>query len=367
MSIFGNKKAKAFGLDISDTSIKVMQLEEERGHLKPAAFADVKLSDKVIVNHMIASEDRLADNIARAVSNAKHIGTEYVICSIPEAKSFVRTLELPKMPESELDGAIPFELEQDIPIPVDQVYLDWQIIKDLPASAGGPEKLRLMVTAAPKDYVDALIQSLRQAHLVPRAMELESQATARALIGSEDMKRNVLIVDIATMQTSFIIVDSGVIQYTSSIPIAGNVFTESIARNLGLTSVLAENLKRSAGLVVDVKEGNIRQAILPLLDNIVDEMKNVIKFFEEHELEHKTIDKILLCGGSSRMGGIVDYISGRMNLGAGVRSIPVNLGNPFVNIGSLTLKESITLSPLDALGFTTVVGLALRGALYEAD
>lgn len=361
MSIFGNKKVKAFGLDISDTSIKVMQLQEDRTHLAPDAFADVKLSDKVITNHMIASEDRLADNIVRAVSAAKRISTEYVICSIPEAKSFVRTLELPKMPESELDGAIPFELEQDIPIPVDQVYLDWQIIKEL------PEKLRLMVTAAPKDYIDALIQSLHLAHLVPRAMELESQATARALIGPEDLKRNVLIVDIATMQTSFIIVDSGIIQYTSSIPIAGNVFTESIARNLGLASGMAENLKRTAGLVVDVKEGNIRQAILPVLDNIVDEMKNVIKFFEEHEPEHKTIDKILLCGGSARLAGIVDYISGRMNLGAGARSIPVNLGNPFVNIGSLTLKESITLSPLDALGFTTVVGLALRGALYEED
>src|SRR4051812_26307707 len=99
MSIFGNKKVKAFGLDISDTSIKVMQLEEEHGHLSPTAFADVQLSDKVISNHMIASEDRLADNITRAVSSARKIATEYVICSIPEAKSFVRTLELPKMPE----------------------------------------------------------------------------------------------------------------------------------------------------------------------------------------------------------------------------------------------------------------------------
>jgi type IV pilus assembly protein PilM len=361
VALFGNKKIKAFGLDISDVSIKVMQLEALRGRFKPVAYADVALSDKVINNHMIISEERLADNILRALATAKKISTQYVVCSIPEAKSFVRTLEMPKMPDAELENAIPFELEQDIPIPVDQVYLDWQVIGQI------EDKLKLMITAAPKEYVDALSHSLRLAKLVPVAMELESQATARALVGTEDLARNLLIVDLATRETSFIIIDSGVIQYTSSIPIAGSVFTESIARNLGVPAGVAEDLKRSAGLMTDVREGNIRQAVLPVLDNVVDEIKNVIKFFEEHDPMHKTINEILLCGGSARMSGIVDYISGRINDGSGRTAIPVGLGNPWVNVAGHSMTEEAPMSLLDALGFTTVVGLALRGVQYEAD
>lgn len=359
MDILGNKKVKAFGMDVSDSSIKIMELGSSGGRLMPVAFADVPLSDKVINNHMIISQERLADNINRAVAKAQKIDTKYVVCSIPEAKSFVRTLQIPKMNEEEIDNAIPYELEQDIPVPIDQVYLDWQIIRTL------PDKLELLVTAAPREYIDMLVESVRSAKLIPLAMELESQATARAVIDNKG--GNCLIVDMATKQTSFVIVDSGVIQYTSSIPIAGDAFTESIARNLNLSVSAAESLKRKSGLVEEAKEGDIRHAILPILDNVVDEIKNVIRFFEDHDQTKQTIETILLCGGTSKLSGMTDYISARINLGSSRSPIRVNSADPWVNITGKSSKESLPMSPTDALGYATVIGLALRGANYEAD
>ncbi len=360
MPFFGTpQKIKSFGLDISDTSIKVLDLTKQGGQYSPTAFANIPLFDRVINNHMIVSEKKLADNILQAITVARKINTPYVICSIPEAKSFVRNVSLPRMSEDEIDGAIPFELEQDIPVPVDQVYLDWQIIKQ------DSSKFDLLVTAAPKEYVDSLVGSLKLAKLIPVALEIESQATARALIGPDNLQKKVLIVDLATKQTSFIIVDNGIIQYTSSIPTAGNAMTESIARNLGLKYEEAERLKQSGGAAAPDLLESMRKSVLPVLDSILEEIKNIFRFYSEYNPDHKSIETILLCGGTAKLAGMADYFSGRLNAGSTGMFINVSLGDPWANIMSLKTEQSLPFTPTEALGFTTVVGLAIRGVKYE--
>ena len=350
--VFSNPKLKAFGLDISDVSIKVAQLEKIKNAVTVHAIADAPLADNVIANHLIINEDRLADNIKKAVASAKNINTSYVVASIPESKSFVRVLKIPKMSESEISGALPFELEQNIPVPINLVYMDWQILRET------QDNLEVLVTATPKDYTDTFVSSLKKAGLRPVALEIESQAMARSLVGQSEKDTAVLIVDISSLQTSFVVVEKGSVEYTSSIPLAGSAFTESIARNLGLPSTEAEKAKKEQGLIADIKRGNIRQAILPLLDNIVDEIKNVAKFHEEHSETKVNISKIILCGGSAKLPGIADYISARLNLGASHNIGEVVLGNPWVNATGLVKPP---FDPIESLSFATALGLALRG------
>ncbi len=361
MAILGNKKIKAFGLDISDSSIKVAELNLHKGHISSAVFADVPLMDKTISNHLIVSEERLAGNIMKALNIAKNIKTKFVICSVPEAKSFVRVIHIPKMAPEEIETAIPYELEQDIPIPIDQVYLDWVILREL------PDGLELLVTASSKDYIDSLIGALKSIKLRPVALEIGSQATARALIGKDDDKKSVLIVDIGAQQTSFIIVDQGVPLYTSSIPVAGNSFTESISRNLGITWAEAEKIKISRGLTSQSEgEEDIKQSVLPILDNIIDEIKNVIRFFEDHSDSHHLIDTIMLCGGSSRVPGVIDYISTRINLGSSKTTLRIVEGNPWSKM-IISANQHMPIEREQALGYSTAIGLALRGHDYETD
>ncbi|OGE88906.1 MAG: hypothetical protein A3J07_04415 [Candidatus Doudnabacteria bacterium RIFCSPLOWO2_02_FULL_49_13] len=353
MGIFGNKKIKAFGLDISDSSIKVMQLAQTATGLVPSAFANVPLADKVIKNSMIVNEQKLADNIKVVLASAGKIETNRVVCSIPEAKSFVRNLSLPLMEESEIDGAVPYELEQEIPLPIDQVYLDWQVIKR------GRDRLDLLVMASPKAYVDALIESLKLARLTPIAMELESQATARSLIASADLQKNILIVDLATKQTSFILVEAGVIQYTSSVPLAGRALTESIARSFNVPLEAAEKLKQGAGLIAQVDGISLTQALTPILDGLVEEIRKILKFFTDRDPAQPQIDTILLCGGTAKLAGLSDYLSSKINTADGA-GIEVRLGNPWANTAA-----NPTIAQVEALGFTTVTGLALRGITNE--
>jgi type IV pilus assembly protein PilM len=355
LNIFGKTKLKAFGLDISDVAIKVLELSKKDSGYYPLAFAEVPLTANIIANHMITNPEKLAENIKRAVAVAKHMDTKYVVASVPESKSFVRVLKLFKMPEDEIAGALPYELEQNIPVPIDLVYMDWQLIGEV------GDQLEVLVTATPKDYVDTLITSLKHAGLKPIALELESQAMARSLISKEDKQASVMIVDLSSIQTSFLVVEMGNVTYTSSIPVAGNAFSESIARNLSIPLADAEKAKREQGLLGDIKKGNIRQAMLPLLDNIIDEIKNVAKFHGEHSRTHTAIAKIILCGGSSKLPGISDYISARLNLGT-TRSLgQVTLGNPWVNIADIT-KRKFPISGQESLGYATAAGLAMRGA-----
>lgn len=353
--LFGNPKIKAFGLDVSDMGIKVMELSPKSHGLFPTAWSEVPLVANTILNHMITNEAKLAENIKKAVASARHIDTNYVVASIPESKSFVRVIKIPKMPESEINSALPFEVEQNIPVPIDLVYMDWQLLHT------NKEDLEVLVTATPKDYVDSFMSTLKQANLVPVALELESQAMARSLISKADHDQTVLIVDISSQQTNFVIVEDGNVKYTSSIPIAGNSFTESISKNLGISFDDAEKTKREQGLVADIKKGNIRQAILPLLDNIIDEIRNVIRYHAEHSQIHVTTWNIILSGGSSKLPGMTDYVAARLNLVNSKSVGTVVLGNPWVNIAD-TDKVKLPMSQVDALSYCTVAGLALRGS-----
>src|SRR3989338_5810080 len=99
--LFGTKKIEAFGLDISNVSIKTMQLKKLAGGFFPVAYSDHQIPASLIAQHIITNEEKLSEHIRRAVSAAK-IQTKYVIASIPEAKSFVRILKMPKMSDQEL-------------------------------------------------------------------------------------------------------------------------------------------------------------------------------------------------------------------------------------------------------------------------
>ena len=354
--LFEKDKINGFGLDISEASIKIMQLAETKSGFVAHSFARDKLPPQIISNHAIINPAKLSGYIQKLIDQAGKIDTKFVVVSIPEAKSFVRMIKLPKMDQSQIETAVPFEFEQNIPIPIDQVYFDWEIVSE------GSEGLDLLVTASPRDYIDSMIEVLNQTKLKPLAFELESQATARALLGVDNLDHTNLIIDISELQSSFLLVEKNNLQYTSSVPIGGASFTESIARNLGISAEEAEAAKREQGLVADSKKRNIRQAILPILDNIVDEIRNVLKFYDEHYKNHLPLKQVIVCGGGAKLQGITDYIAARLNLSSTHQLTDVTLGDPLIHLAKVPANTQI-----DALAYSTAIGLALRASGFKVD
>lgn len=342
----------AFGLDLSDISVKVMQLEKSGKGFKVAGFADHNLPKGVVVNDIVMNEDLLVTNIKQMLTKLDfgRVHGNQVVGSIPESKAFVRVLQIPKMSEEQAANAVPFEAEQYIPIPLDQAYLDWQIVGE------HDDKLDVLVTASPKDYVDTLLRIYKSMGLRPVSFEVESAACARALISPDIKNKNVLILDMDTYRTSLIVVEKGSLQFTSSVPIAGDAFTQSIARALGVTAAEAETIKREVGLDDSKEHQNIKAALVSVVDNLVVEIRNTIKFHDEHSAEK--ISQILLCGGTSKLLHLTSYLYQKLS---DLDHIDILLGNPWINIFDPKDAQAAPLSRENSLSYTTAIGLAMRG------
>jgi type IV pilus assembly protein PilM len=362
---FFHSQKSSFGLDLSDVSLKLFQFQEKKGQKIVQAFGESYLGKEVLSGDQIKDPAALVRIIKKTVEFPKFgkVLGRYVIASIPETKSFVRLIQIPDMSEEEAAEAVPWEAEAYIPMPINQVYLDWAKVEDKKAGAGG--KMTVLISASPRDCVDGLVKILNDANLRPLALEVESQATARSLISSAKSQESVLIVDIDAVRTSLIINDKGALEFTSSLPIAGNAFTESVARAFDLNFEEAEKLQQEVGITETPEGEEVKKALLPVLNNLLDEIKNTIRFYEEHSSQDAKISRLLLIGSSSKLGHLPSFLQEELAHAEekthslrSLSGIKVELGDPWVNV--LKKGQTPPLSQEDSLSYATAIGLALR-------
>lgn len=336
----------SFGLDVSEGSVKLLALEKIGKEFKIVGYSHNVLPKGVILNDQIMDEKTFLYVLNEALTHPQygHFHNKYVIASLPESKSFVRVIQVPLMSDAEIENAVPFESENFIPMPVDQVYIDWQKMSIV------GDKINILIIATPKEFVEKFLTVLDKAGLKTTGLIVESQSCHKALVplGSEE---TLLIVDLQAARTNLIMVENGQLQFTSSVPIAGNAFTESIARNLGISSTKAEEIKKKIGISNTSEYPNVKTALLPVLNNLSSEIKNVLRFHAEHS--EKQVQKIILTGGSAKLKYIVDYL----DLSLKETGAEVLLGDPWVNIGEI--KNNPLLD--DSLTFAKTIGLSLTG------
>ncbi len=357
---FLNLNPEIFGIDINDLSIKIIKLKKKASGFSLASFNDVPISPGIVKDGAIIDQDALAKIITMACNTVKgeKLDTKYAVVSLPEEKSFFQLIQMPKMELGELRSAVPHEAENYIPLTIDKVYLDFQIIDQ---HANNHGHLDLLVNVMPKPIVDAYVSCFKKAGIIPCVLEVESQAIVRALIKKDEKNSSTIFIDFGQTKTSFIIFSENSIRFTSSIPISSSQLTDTISEKLGVTFNKAEELKIKYGLNPSKDERyDIKKVILPILNDLVVQVKKYISFyqghaFREHSPSDDKIEKIVLCGGGVNLKGFAEFIFKELK-------IPVEIGSPFVNV---FLQKNVTnnlIPPQKALSFTTALGLALRGA-----
>lgn len=372
MLSFLTLKPEAFGLDISDLSLKITKLKKKRGGLTLASFGESEIKPGIIKGGEIKDDEKLAEIIKEAVKKVKgeRLKTKYVVVSLPEEKAFLQVIQMPKMSEEDLKSAVVYEAENYIPLPIEQVYLDFQIV---PPIYNHLDHFDILIAAVPKKTVDPYLSSLKKAGFSPLAFEIESQAIARALIKNEISLSPILLIDLGATRTSFIVFSGHSLRFTSSISVSSSSFNEIIAKNLGISLAEAERLKIKYGLEEKIKlrarkdsfekiteEGKIFTALFPALLDLIQQIKKHLTYYQtyaSHEhlpVNDKGVSKILLCGGGANLKGLAELLNLRLK-------IPVELGSPWVNILPEGQKETSELSFEESLGYTTALGLALRG------
>lgn len=368
---FLSLKPEVFGLDISDLSLKIIKLKRKGKFLSLASFGESEIKPGIIKEGEIKDEEKLAEIIKEAIKKVKgeKLKTRYVVASLPEEKAFLQVIQMPKMPEEDLKSAVIYEAENYIPLPVEEVYLDSQIV---PPLHNHLDHFDVLLAALPKKTVDPYLSTLKKAGLQPKALEIESLAISRTLIKNEVSSLPVLLIDLGATRTSFIIFSGHSLRFTSSITVSSSSFNEIIAKNLGVSLSEAERLKIKYGLEEKIQlkakkdsfekitqRGKIFEALVPALVDLVQQIKRHLDYYQTHAShEHlppgnKRVSKILLCGGGANLKGLIELLALELR-------ISVELGNPWVNILPDDQKEIPELPFEKSLGYTTALGLALR-------
>jgi len=362
-SLFSKQKS-AIGLDISDATLRLMQLDRLGTGFFPVAFSEVTLAKGLVVDEKIGNPEKLAEviRVSRLKPAFGQFTSSYVALSVPESKSFVRVITVPKMTEKEAREAVPLEAEQYIPIASDQVYMDYRTV--LGEEKRGSDKMKVVISATPKNVVDDYVQVAKLAGLRPIAIEVESEAVARCLISKKREQEPTLILDVSSLHTHLIIYDQGTLQFTSSLPVAGNSFTTQIAQQLTVSPEEAEKLKIQMGLIATKGGGKVRAAVAPLLASLIEAIRNTVNFYREHSDGARQISRVLLCGGGAKLRGLNEYLNQALN-GVGQPQLLVEVGDPWVNVLEQPIKKIPPISKADSISYATALGLALRGVQNE--
>lgn len=300
-----------FGVDIGFSSIKVMQIEPKGKKPKVKGYGAKKFDSDIIKDGVISDYKALAKTTQELFQKdiIGKIDTKRVIATIPAAKAYSRVISQPSsLTKKELDEAVLLEAAQYIPIPLEELYLDYSIVgKD-------NDIVDIMVVGAPKNIVDSYINFFNVIGLDLCAIETTTSAASR-IISFSDNSSDIptILIDLGSLSVDLTVYDKNLV-INGTIPGGGDDFSEQIANILKLNKAEADNIKTKFGLGVSKYQHEIREALKPQIDSLIKEIRRVCRYYEEKTNGKSTIGQVITMGGGSNMPGLVDYLTDNLRI-----------------------------------------------------
>jgi type IV pilus assembly protein PilM len=338
--------ARFIGLDIGSFSIKVVSLSKKGGSYRLEAIGIVLNPHGDRPGDDEASQNKVSEAVKKLLSDVKLSGSKAAL-ALPESQVYTKVIEMPALTDSELASAIHWEAEQYIPVPIDQVNIDYEVISRPQKSEVG-DKMEVFLVAAPKKVVSRLSGFAGKCGVEVVSLETEMVAVSRAMIRDDEAATPTMLVHIGASSTDVSVVVGGMLVLTHSIESGGVALTRTLTNELGMEFAQAEEYKRSYGLDPSQLEGKVGESIRPHIDRSVVDMKKTVQYYNANHQE-VPIKRVVLSGGSALLPGLVSYMAQFLGM-------EVVLGNAFAQVEPSS-KASI---PNDTVSFATAVGLAMR-------
>ncbi len=337
--LFARTKSK-LGIDIGTSSIKVVQLTKAQEKFVLETYGVVSVAFPGGLAEGFDAIAKTAEILKSLLARAKTT-TKKVVASLPNSIVFVSVIDMPEMSEKELKDSIEFEARRYVPLPLEEVTLSWSVLKE---GALASPKVKVLLTAVPTNVIDNYLKMFKLAGLEPIALEIESLALIRSLVGAR--RESFIIIDMGARSTSLNLVDKGFLRVSRNLSAGGETITNAVAQGLKVSFARAEQFKRDLGLSESASD-QIPQTIRQTIDVIKSETSQLINIYQS---SGETIAEIILAGSSARLPGLIKYFS---DLGP-----KVVLGDPlqFISFDS-RLKSNLAES---ALSLSVALGLAMR-------
>ncbi len=335
---------KRFGLDIGSTSIKVVALEKQKDQFTLNAIGFSPVAVNSILSESPVDQQTLAESV-KNILNQAGIKEKEVNLAIPESSVYIKIIEMPNLSEQELSAALRWEMEQYIPMPIDQVRTDWQVLR---RSDDKEKTMDVLLVAAPIATINKYETVLGLADLTAENVETEIIAVHRALHPLVAGMSSV-IVHLGATTTDVAVVKDGLLNMVFSIGVGGLAITRAISLDLGIDVKQAEEYKRAYGLTRDTFEGKIGKSLYPIMESIVGDIKKAMLSYKQKNANDE-IKQVVLSGGNAMLPGLDVFLTNTLNT-------QVVLGNCWEINNIQNVPDQVKT---DFSRYNVVVGLALR-------
>jgi type IV pilus assembly protein PilM len=340
------------GLDVGSTAVRAAELTEGSPPSVVRA-AQVPLPAGAVENSEVRDVPAVSEAL-RELWTRGGFKSRKVWMGVGNQRVVVREIALPAMPEKDLRQSLGFQVQEFIPMPVDEAVLDYHLIEEIEIE--GRPMIRLLLVAAQKAMVDTLVAAATGAKVEPIGLDLVPFALVRAVgatgAGMElEATGGEAVIDVGAHVTNIVVHAAGETRFVRILPSGGRDITVAIARGLSLDDEVAERLKR--GEAVDGVVATPRQALeiaMQRATQFVDEIRSSLEFYTA-QTQGARIERLLISGGGSKLEGFIDILRQRI-------PVTVEPGRVFSRVGSqLSLSEEAQTEAEPVLA--TAVGLAI--------
>jgi type IV pilus assembly protein PilM len=311
-----------FGLDIGFETIQLCELKKSGSRISVSGYISEEIKERILDRDRIKNKAALATIIKEACHNAKphSIKAKKIIAALPETFVFSRTVQIPKMTPKELGTAVPNEAAQFLPIPLNDVYIDYQVLITHPDEP----LMDILMAATPKRLVDDYVEMAKAAGLELAALETKPIAVGRAII-PEKSEIGIAIAHIGTEITRISIWDKGEIRLVTTVAKGKNHIMENISASD----------PRAATPDKAKIDGSNQSEISLAMSPIIDELVEAIRYHQNRGYKPTAIKEIYLCGSGARIKGMDKFFSDEVKIPAKVAQ-PKYKTNESINPDSIT-------------------------------
>jgi len=341
MSLFFASES-CLGIDIGSSSIKIVEIKKEGGKIKLLTYGFSENLDD-----LDRADPKKIAAIINKICREANTGSRQAVSALPTFSVFSSIINLSGVNKKDLASAINWEAKKVIPLPLEEMILDWKKIDSLD-QAGPKGGIKILLTGAPRTLVKKYIEIFKSAQINLLNLETETFALIRSLLGGD--KATVMIVEIGAKTTSFNVVDQNIPILNRSIDIGGWTISKALSSNLNIGLERAEQFKYDLGISsLESADNSIPKTIAESVAPIVNEIKYALNLYQNKS--NKKVDKIILTGGSALLVNFTNYLSK-------ILDINVVAGNPWAKV-----SYPLDLEPLlkeIAPRMAIAIGLALR-------
>ena len=344
----------AIGLDIGTSGVRAAEVSLGRGTLEH--FGQVALPPGAVIGGEVVDHEAVAMAIRKLWRDAG-FSSKRVALGVANQKVVVRQVDLLWMEPAELKAAIAYQVQDYIPMPIDQAILDYHPVEEF-VSEEGTRMVRVLLVAASRDMVNSALQAVRRAGLQPATVDLVSFALIRAAARLNDFSLAtdaVAIVDVGARVTNIVVHQNGVPRFVRILLMGGADLTDAIAERLGVPAEQAEIAKQQLGPQTATSAGDpIARAIDNGARSFVEEVRGSLDYYRA-SAGSVPVSRMLLSGGGSRLGDLAPRL-------AAVTRLPVEVANPIAGLDlsktGLSADQLRYIEPLAAVSVGLALGVA---------